>query len=86
MKSRGRYVNISLDDEDYEYMSGYIIDGKNLLPGTGYLGLIWKTIGLIKGLMYTTIPIVFRDVKFIRAIYLSKNDTVELYIAIQTGI
>ncbi|KYN37410.1 Fatty acid synthase [Trachymyrmex septentrionalis] len=46
--------------------------------------VFWKTIGLIKGLMYTTIPIVFRDVKFIRAIYLSKNDTVELYIAIQT--
>ncbi|XP_018370195.1 PREDICTED: fatty acid synthase-like [Trachymyrmex cornetzi] len=84
IKSRGRYVNISLNDEDYEYMSGHVIDGRNLLPATGYLGLVWKTIGMIKGLMYTTIPIVFRDIKFIRATHLLKNDAVELYIAIQT--
>ncbi|KYM94219.1 WD repeat-containing protein 66 [Cyphomyrmex costatus] len=34
MKSRGRYVNILLDDENYEYMSGHVIDGRNLLPAT----------------------------------------------------
>ncbi|XP_011066187.1 PREDICTED: fatty acid synthase-like [Acromyrmex echinatior] len=84
IESRGRYVNILLNDEDYEYMSDHVIDGKNLLPATGYLGLIWKTIGMMKGQIYTTIPIVFQDVKFIRAIHLSKNDTVQLYIAIQT--
>ncbi|KYN28029.1 Fatty acid synthase [Trachymyrmex cornetzi] len=84
IESRGRYVNILLDDEEYEYMSGHVIDGKNLLPATSYLGLVWKTIGMIKGVMYITVPIVFRDVKFIRATHLSKNDDVELYIAIQT--
>ncbi|KYM98433.1 Fatty acid synthase [Cyphomyrmex costatus] len=84
IESKGSYVKISLEDEDYEYMSGHVIDGRNLLPATGYLGLVWKTIGMMKGLMYTTIPIVFRDVKFIRATYLSKNDAVELYISIQT--
>jgi len=67
-------------------MSGHVIDGSNLLPATSYLGLVWKTIGLIKGLMYTTIPIVFRDVKFIRATHFLKNDAVQLCIAIQTGI
>ena len=67
-------------------MSDHVIDGKNLLPATSYLGLIWKTIGMMKGQIHTTIPIVFQDVKFIRAIHLSKNDTVQLYIAIQTGI
>ncbi|KYN14724.1 Fatty acid synthase [Trachymyrmex cornetzi] len=84
IKSRGRYVNILLDDEEYEYMSGHVIDGKNLLPATGYLGLVWKTIGMINGIMHTTIPIVFRDVKFIRATHLSKSNAVKLYIAIQT--
>ncbi|XP_018393294.1 PREDICTED: fatty acid synthase-like [Cyphomyrmex costatus] len=84
IESRGRYVKVKLEDEDYEYMNGHVIDGRNLLPATGYLGLVWKTIGMMKGLMYTTIPIVFRDVKFIRATYLSKNDAVELYISIQT--
>jgi len=67
-------------------MSDHVIDGSNLLPAISYLGLVWKTIGLIKGLMYITIPIVFRDVKFICATHLLKNDAVQLYIAIQTGI
>ncbi|KAG5318196.1 FAS synthase, partial [Pseudoatta argentina] len=84
IESRGRYVNILLDDEDYEYMSGHVIDGKNLLPATGYLGLVWRTIGMMKGQIHTTIPIVFQDVKFIRATHLSKNDAVDLYISIQT--
>ncbi|XP_012058765.1 PREDICTED: fatty acid synthase-like [Atta cephalotes] len=84
IESRGRYVNILLDDEDYEYMSGHVIDGKNLLPATSYLGLIWRTIGMMKGEMHTILPIVFQDVKFIRAIHLSKKDAVKLYIAIQT--
>ncbi|XP_012058645.1 PREDICTED: fatty acid synthase-like, partial [Atta cephalotes] len=83
IKSRGRYINIILDDEDYEYMSGHVIDGRNLLPATGYLGFVWQMIGMMKGSMYTTIPIVFRDVKFIRAAHLSKNDATELFIAIQ---
>jgi len=67
-------------------MTGHVVDGKILLPATSYLGLVWKTIGLMKGITFTAIPIVFRDVKFIRATYLSKKDAVELYIAIQTGI
>ncbi|XP_018393255.1 PREDICTED: fatty acid synthase-like [Cyphomyrmex costatus] len=83
IKSRERYVEISLDDQDYEYMSGHVIDGRNLLPATGYLALVWQTIGMIKGQMHTTIPITFRDVNFIRATHLSKNNIVKLKIAIQ---
>ncbi|KYN04772.1 Fatty acid synthase [Cyphomyrmex costatus] len=84
IESKERYVKISLDDEYYKYMSGHVIDGRNLLPATSYLCLVWETIGMMKGLMYTTIPIVFYDVKFIRATHLSKNDDVELHISIQT--
>ncbi|XP_011695514.1 PREDICTED: fatty acid synthase-like [Wasmannia auropunctata] len=83
MKSRERYVEILLNDEDYDYMDGHVIDGRNLLPAMGYLAIVWQTIGMIKGQMYTTIPIIFRDVKFIRATYLSRNDAVKLAIAIQ---
>ncbi|KYQ49068.1 Fatty acid synthase [Trachymyrmex zeteki] len=82
IKSRERYVDISLNDQDYDYMSGHVIDGRNLLPATGYLVLVWQTIGMIKGQMHTTIPITFRDVNFVRATHLSKN-TVKLKIAIQ---
>jgi len=67
-------------------MDGYIIDGRDLLPAMSYLELVWQTVGMIKGTMYTTIPIIFKDVNFIRAIYLSKNDAVRVRIAIQKGI
>ncbi|KYN14433.1 Fatty acid synthase [Trachymyrmex cornetzi] len=83
IKCRERYVEILLDNEDYDYMSDYIIDGSNFLPVTGYLALVWQTVGMIKGQIYKTLSIVFRDVNFIRATYLSKNDAVNLKIAIQ---
>ncbi|XP_067214186.1 fatty acid synthase-like [Linepithema humile] len=36
-------VKVALNDEDYEYMSGHVIDGRQLLPATGYLMLVWET-------------------------------------------
>ncbi|KYM97760.1 Fatty acid synthase [Cyphomyrmex costatus] len=83
IKSRERYVEILLEDHDYEYMSDCIIDERNLLPTAGYLALVWETIGMMKGQKHTIIPIVFQDVNFIRAIHLSKQNAVKLNIAIQ---
>ncbi|XP_036142705.1 fatty acid synthase-like isoform X1 [Monomorium pharaonis] len=80
---RERYIEIALKDVDYDYLVGHVINGRNLLPATGYLVLVWQTIGIMKGLMYSTVPIIFRDVKFIRATHLIKNNTVTLRIAIQ---
>ncbi|XP_036142914.1 fatty acid synthase-like [Monomorium pharaonis] len=80
---RERYIEIALKDVEYEYLTGHVIDGKNLLPATGYLVLVWQTIGMMKGLMFSTVPIIFRDVKFIRATHLTKNSNVTLKIAIQ---
>jgi len=67
-------------------MNGHVIDGRNLLPATGYLSLVWETIGMMKGKLYTTLPIIFKDVNFIRATRLSEKNAVELKIAIQEGI
>jgi len=86
IRSRERYVEISLNDKNYDYMNGHVIDGRNLLPATGYLALVWQTIGMMKGIIYTMVPIIFKDVNFIRATRLSENDTVKLRIAIQKGI
>ncbi|XP_011883711.1 PREDICTED: fatty acid synthase-like, partial [Vollenhovia emeryi] len=80
--SRERYVEILLNDEDYEFMCGHVIDGRNLLPAMGYLVLVWQTIGMRKGEVYTAVPIIFQDVRFIRATHLSKNNAVNLKIAI----
>ncbi|XP_036142985.1 fatty acid synthase-like [Monomorium pharaonis] len=80
---RERYIEISLKDVDYDYFAGHVIDGRILLPATSYLVLVWQTIGMMKGLMFSTVPIIFRDVKFIRATHLTTNNTVTLRIAIQ---
>ncbi|XP_036143420.1 fatty acid synthase-like, partial [Monomorium pharaonis] len=81
-KFRERHVEILLQSEDYEFMSGHVIDGRNLVPATGYLALVWETFGMIKGKIYTSVPITFQDVRFIRATHLSKNEATKLMIAI----
>ncbi|XP_067207291.1 fatty acid synthase-like [Linepithema humile] len=83
MKFRDKQVEIMKDDEDYIYMTGHVIDGRNLLPATSYLILVWEIIGMIKDKTYTSIPIVFQDIKFIRATHLSNNGPVNLTIMIQ---
>jgi hypothetical protein len=35
--SGGRSVVISLKDGEREYLSGHVVDGRNLFPATGYL-------------------------------------------------
>ena len=85
IESRERHAEIKLSDDSYDYMVGHVIDGRNLLPATGYLALVWETIGMMKGEIYTTMPIIFRDISFIRATHLS-NNAVKLTITIQEGI
>lgn len=80
-----RVVEVTLNDEDFEYMSGHVIDGRNLLPATGYLCFIWETIGMMLGELYTEVPVMFEDVKFLRATNLPKDGVVELALMIQKG-
>jgi hypothetical protein len=37
LKSGERSVVISLQNEERKYLSGHVIDGRNLFPATGYL-------------------------------------------------
>ncbi|XP_067209348.1 fatty acid synthase-like [Linepithema humile] len=85
IKYRARHIEILTNNDDYGYMTGHVIDGRNLLPATGYLMLVWETIGMIMGKAYQSMPIVFQDIKFIRAIHLSNNSSVNLTIVIQKG-
>ncbi|XP_011313292.1 fatty acid synthase [Fopius arisanus] len=79
-----RVMELTLADEDYEYMGGHVIDGRNLLPATGYLALIWETVGMMRGEMYTEVPVVFEDVKFLRATTVSK-EPLEITLMVQKG-
>ncbi|XP_039308603.1 fatty acid synthase isoform X2 [Solenopsis invicta] len=83
IKSRERYIEIVLDEEDYNFMKGHVIDGRNLLPATGYIELVWQTIGMMKRKTYVTMPIIFQDISFIRATHLLKDKPTNLTITIQ---
>lgn len=37
LKSGERTVTVSLKDDEMEFVSGHLIDGRNLFPATGYL-------------------------------------------------
>lgn len=80
-----RIVKISITDSDYESMAGHIIDGRNLFPATGYLSLVWETLGMMHGELYTEISVVFEDVKFIRATNIPKEGEIEFTVMIQKG-
>ncbi|XP_029673588.1 fatty acid synthase-like [Formica exsecta] len=78
-------VTINVLEEEYIYMTGHVINGKNLLPATGYFLLIWKMIGWLKKQHYLDIPIIFEDVNFLRSTILSKQNSVDLTLMIQKG-
>ncbi|XP_029668185.1 fatty acid synthase-like, partial [Formica exsecta] len=80
-----RTINITLKDDTLEYISGHVIDGRNLLPATGYLVFIWDTISMLKGQLLNDFPIVFENIKFIRATYIPKQGDVDLTLMVQKG-
>jgi len=87
-KVEKRVMTMSIDttDEEFIYMADHVIDGKNLLPATGYLFYIWKMMATINSEQYTDMPILFENVSFLRATVLSKQKEVDLIFTIQKGI
>ncbi|KAH9640519.1 hypothetical protein HF086_001568 [Spodoptera exigua] len=85
MKSGERTVRMSIVDEDCEYMAGHVVDGRNLYPATGYLVLVWETLGMMMGELYTEVSVVFENVRFQRATNIPKEGNLEFIIMIQKG-
>lgn len=78
-------VEISIIDEDFEYVIGHVVDGRNLFPATGYLCLVWETLGMMIGKLYMDISVVIKNVKFNRATTIPKEGQVEMTVMIQKG-
>lgn len=86
-KSSGEHVvKISVSNSEYESLADYIIDGKNSFPATGYLTLIWETLAMMQGKVYTNLSVVFKDVKFLRTTVIPKEGSLVLTLIIHRGI
>ncbi|XP_071653559.1 fatty acid synthase-like isoform X2 [Temnothorax longispinosus] len=78
-------VSISTSNEEFAYLTGHVVNEKNLFPAMGYLFYIWEIIASLKNQEYINTPIVFEDVNFIRATVLSQQIEIELTLSIQEG-
>jgi len=78
-------VNINIIEEEFEYLTGHVINEKNLFPAMGYLYLIWEMITSLRKQAFTNVPIVFEDINFIRAMMLSQQNIIELILSIMDG-
>ncbi|XP_069677436.1 fatty acid synthase-like isoform X2 [Periplaneta americana] len=85
VKSGERTVLVTLQDEELEYLSGHVIDGRNLFPAMGYIALVWESVGLMCGQLYTEVPVVFENVQFHRATSIPKEGSVEFIVMVQKG-
>lgn len=61
------------------------IPGRNLVPATGYLIMVWETFSMMLGLLLSDMSVVFEDVRFHRATNIPRGGTVELIVMIQRG-
>nr|QCW07581.1 fatty acid synthase 1 [Blattella germanica] len=85
VKSGERTVVVSLEDEELEYLAGHVIDGRILFPAMGYVILVWESIALMMGQMYTDVSVVFESMQFKRATNIPKEGNIELLVMVQKG-
>ncbi|KAJ8950730.1 hypothetical protein NQ318_011221 [Aromia moschata] len=63
----GKEVTVNLSDEKYSYYQGHNIDGRVLMPATGYLVAVWEVLAEMRMKSIEETPLVVEEVKFKRA-------------------
>ncbi|RZB39148.1 ketoacyl-synt, Ketoacyl-synt C, PS-DH and/or Thiolase N domain containing protein [Asbolus verrucosus] len=71
--------------EECKFLTGHVIDGRTLIPATQYLNMVWETFLHCRRLPPKETPILFKNVRFIRAVMLPKTFYVSLWVNIQKG-
>ncbi|XP_043250638.1 fatty acid synthase-like [Colletes gigas] len=80
-----RIVEVDLNDELYEYMAHHVIDGRCLVPATGYLILVWETVSMLEGKLCDEVSVVMEDIRFERATTINKDGIVKLTVMVHRG-
>ncbi|KAK4878117.1 hypothetical protein RN001_010623 [Aquatica leii] len=81
-------IMFTTKETDWAFVTGHVIDKRNLLPATGYLYLVWETFSMLQESSTLDCSVMFQEVRFHRATNLSKDNAIKLFITIQrkTGI
>ncbi|KAF2904462.1 hypothetical protein ILUMI_01702 [Ignelater luminosus] len=85
MKSGERTISFSVKESDWSFVTGHVIDGRNLVPATGYLIMVWETFSMMLGILLSDMAIVFENVKFHRATNIPRGGAIELIVMVQKG-
>lgn len=78
-------IEFDLSKETDAYIAGHTIDGRVLFPATGYLVLVWRTYAKLRNVDFEKLPIVFENVKFLRATIMPKEGSIKFFINIFMG-
>lgn len=80
-----RQVIVSDFEEEYKFISGHVIDGRNLIPATQYLHIIWEHFSALFRKQFVAFPVVIEDCKFIRGVVMAPNGLIPLNICMQAA-
>ncbi|KAK7792288.1 hypothetical protein R5R35_011035 [Gryllus longicercus] len=69
-----RLFCLNSQEDETEIVNGHIIDGRELIPATGYLKLAWQLAASLEGKLYSEVPVVFENVRFLRATKLPRDE------------
>lgn len=78
-------IEFDLSKESDAYIAGHMIDGRVLFPATGYLVLAWRTYAKLRNVDFEKLPVVFENVKLLRATIMPKEGSIKFFINIFMG-
>ncbi|KAG5873391.1 hypothetical protein JTB14_027737 [Gonioctena quinquepunctata] len=78
----GKIVSINISDEKYSHFNGYIVDGKVLMPASGYVEMAWKVAAKLAMKNIEESPIVVENLKILRSTVLPHNEEVQFLVNI----
>ncbi|KAG4069737.1 hypothetical protein HA402_003178 [Bradysia odoriphaga] len=84
-RSAERKVKVNLQNQDFDFIAGHVVDGRCLFPATAYLQIVWETFAKIRGPYFLDVSVQFEDIRFLRATSMAKGQEIELTIIIHTG-
>ncbi|KAF7404757.1 hypothetical protein HZH66_003663 [Vespula vulgaris] len=85
LASGERIITVTYATEEFKYIKGHVVDGRNLFPGTGYLCLVWETLGMTINKLYSDRSVVMENIKFSRATTIPNEGKVKMVVMIQKG-